>query len=356
MNKEIENFFIKIEEIYLSKKPFVVYRKPNEQIIFAYMQTTDELFELDSFKQTGFIFAPFENNEKRVIFPIEKSVIFSVKINNDIVIGTSNSLKKLSIVSDEKLKEKHIALVEKGVEYIKNKNAQKIVLSRKEKIEYTDFDVVHTLKKMLDTYKNAFVYLWYHPKVGLWMGATPERLINITKNQFKTMALAGTQKYIGTTNVIWEQKEKQEQQFVTDFILENLKTTVAITKVSEPYTVKAGNLVHIRTDIFGKLKSLDLLENLINSLHPTPAVCGLPKKVATKFILENEVYSRAYYSGYLGELNVDNSTNLFVNLRCMNIDKKCINLFVGGGITIDSNPVKEWEETVSKAQIMKSIL
>jgi len=82
----------------------------------------------------------------------------------------------------------------------------------------------------------------------------------------------------------------------------------------------------------------------------------LPKTVAATFILENEGYNRLYYSGYLGELNRDESTSLFVNLRCMQLDDKLVSIYVGGGITAESIPENEWKETVSKAEVMKKVL
>jgi isochorismate synthase len=114
--------------------------------------------------------------------------------------------------------------------------------------------------------------------------------------------------------------------------------------------------LHLRTDIIGEVESSDLLGKLIESLHPTPAVCGLPKETAVQFILENENYKRTYYAGYLGELNMNGNTQLVVNLRCMEIENNKISLFVGGGITKGSIPEKEFEETVTKAMVMKKVL
>ena len=100
------------------------------------------------------------------------------------------------------------------------------------------------------------------------------------------------------------------------------------------------------------------LSNLIDILHPTPAVCGIPKKISKRFILENENYDREFYTGFLGEMNTDSTTNLFVNLRCMKIDTeaKKISLFIGGGITKDSIPDNEWNETIIKSGVMKRVL
>ena len=102
------------------------------------------------------------------------------------------------------------------------------------------------------------------------------------------------------------------------------------------------------------------LYSLVDLLHPTPAVCGLPKEAAKQFILENENYNRSYYTGFLGELNMGlqnkNDSHLFVNLRCMEIEKNEAYIYVGGGITKESNPEEEWEETVAKSNIMLKVL
>jgi isochorismate synthase len=141
--------------------------------------------------------------------------------------------------------------------------------------------------------------------------------------------------------------------------------------------VKAGNLVHLKTMISAELKTNTGLKQVITSIHPTPAVCGLPKKEAKEFILKYENYEREFYTGFLGELNFEvtktsrsgrknvenraytmtkNSTQLYVNLRCMQIKNDQALIYVGGGITEISNTHNEWEETVSKSLVIKSIL
>jgi isochorismate synthase len=349
--------FNKIEDIYKSKLPFVVYRKPNENVVSVMVQNTTNLVELNSYQQKGFIFAPFNKTEKTILFSSENCDEFSFIIQNFEALQTSSTKIKTEAISTlESAKQQHISLVEKAIYFIKHKKADKIVVSRKETLKISNFEVLNSYKKMLKNYKNAMVYLWFHPKVGCWMGASPERLVNLQQNKFKTIALAGTQPYKNTTGVEWNDKEKQEQQFVTDYILKTIKNTILNIKISKPYTVKAGNLLHIKTDISGDLSAEKSFETLIKSLHPTPAVCGLPKNVATDFILQNENYHRTFYTGYLGELNLNNQTNLFVNLRCMQINNNEISIYIGGGITKDSKPEKEWNETVFKAKVMKKVL
>jgi isochorismate synthase len=199
------------------------------------------------------------------------------------------------------------------------------------------------------------VYCWFHPKVGLWMGATPELLCKVKNTHFSTMSLAGTQKVIEHEKVYWTEKEKVEQQLVTDYIVNELKLEVKNLKISNPSDVKAGHLWHIKTDIEGEITNKDSLKRIVKKLHPTPAVCGISKEKAKEFIFNNENYNRAFYTGYLGEINVNQSSDLYVNLRCMQVSENEISIYVGGGITHDSLPEKEWEETVAKANTMKNV-
>ncbi|MFD1292549.1 isochorismate synthase [Lutibacter holmesii] len=357
MKEETAIFFKKLAQTIAANVPFVVYRKPNENLVTVVVQNTTKLYHLNTFLEKGFVFSPYSKTAHKIIFPASKSKMFEAELSDfeDLGVGVQGVDAELNMCDNE-VKNNHILLTKKAIDFIQHKNAEKIVISRKEVLERNNFEVLNSYKKMLKNYKNAMVYLWFHPKVGCWMGASPERLIHMHKNEFKTMALAGTQSFENTTEVVWKTKEKEEQQFVTDYILDTVKDAIKNIKISKPYTVKAGSLLHLRTDISGELKCEDGLGNLIDSLHPTPAVCGLPKHIATNFILENEMYDRSFYTGYLGELNVKNETNLYVNLRCMEIEKNQISLFVGGGITKDSLAENEWRETVFKAEIMKEIL
>jgi isochorismate synthase len=187
------------------------------------------------------------------------------------------------------------------------------------------------------------------------MGATPEQLIKVEKQHFETVSLAGT--YQKEFFKEWLPKEIHEQQIVTDYILDNLHKEVLSIKVSEPFTAEAGSLVHLKTIISGEVSSIENSKKIIANLHPTPAVCGFPKNKAFQFIVDNEGYDRKFYAGYLGLWNTEESSaNLFVNLRCLEVIDNTISIYVGCGITTDSEPEKEFFETEHKSQIMKSIL
>jgi len=373
------DFFETIKQQYQQKLPFVVYRKPNKAHVNALLQACDTLVFTKDFTEQGFVFSPFDTQENTVIIPLNKSkplCLEQFKLPTPLSAHPDNT--KLKTAVDLNKKQNHISLVQKGVEAIKKGVFKKVVLSRQETIDIENDNPLHILKQLLHKYQSAFVYCWYHPKVGLWLGATPETLIKIEGGRFSIMALAGTQDFKGTTEVVWQDKEKQEQQFVTDFIVNNIAPFVNSTKTSAVTTVKAGNLLHLKTMITAQLHpNITHLKSLIAVLHPTPAVCGLPKQAAKDYILEHENYNRAFYTGFLGELNYEHSiaprtgrrnienrayavkrksTQLYVNLRCMQLISKQALIYVGGGITKTSNAEQEWEETVSKSLVVKSIL
>lgn len=348
------DLYQKIEKHLDDKLPFVVYSKPNSDRVLGIFQHDNTLHEIKDFTERGFAFVSFDGSKKYYI-PNGNADIYSDSVKENIFFF-SNSEIAFDVVAKESFEK----LVQKGITAIENKQFEKVVLSRTEKVKTSDFDVVKTFKMLVQLYPSAFKYCLYHPKIGMWIGATPEQFIKIDGNTLKTVALAGTQLF--TENVIWQTKEKQEQLFVSDFIVSNLRAFSDEITVSEPYTFQAGTICHIKTDIDVVLNEPDDLAKIIQKLHPTPAVCGLPKEISKEFIIENEGYNREFYSGFLGELNVDiasakrDKSDLFVNLRCMKVEEQSVNLYVGCGITKDSNPEKEFMETVNKSMTMKKVL
>ncbi|MFV0540003.1 MAG: chorismate-binding protein [Aestuariibaculum sp.] len=369
----IDDFLARIEAQYKSQRPFVAYRKPNDILVNAILQQNDNIYIAEQFTEKGFVFSPFDDNGQTVLIPLSVSESFKFRYQ------TENHPKEEIKASkiDEVSKSNHIDLVNNGISAIKNDEFKKVVLSRKESVSLSKNNPLSIFKRLLNSYPKAFVYCWYHPKVGLWLGATPETLVKIEGKQFSVMALAGTQEYQGTLNVLWQDKEKQEQQFVTDFIVENLENVVGNIKISNTETVRAGNLVHLKTIISARLNPKATLKDVVFKLHPTPAVCGYPKAITKQFILKNEGYNREFYSGFLGELNFETiktprlgkrnienrayaistkSTQLYVNLRCMQLQGNQAFIYVGGGITEHSNAESEWWETVAKSIVVKSVL
>lgn len=347
---------IKAQRHFDARLPFALYNKPNSSKLIGLFQHDSILHHVADFKEAGFVFAPF-SGKKIVLVPESESEVLIENFKPGSILGNeSTALGSHSGIATDDYK----TLVQQAIDEILAGHFDKVVLSRTEVVKLQHFDLKVVLERLFNLYPTAFTYCFFHPKVGLWMGGFSEQLLRMDRNKFQTMAVAGTQTY-HENQIIWGDKEKAEQQFVTDFIVDSLQGQSAQLNISDPYTMRAGQVMHLKTDIRGELKPGVGFNEILEVLHPTPAVCGFPKASAQQFLIQNEGYDREYYSGFLGEFNKDFATNakttdLYVNLRCLQIKQNEAILYVGGGITKDSNPEKEWQETVNKSLTMKDVL
>ncbi len=256
--------------------------------------------------------------------------------------------------------------VKNAVTAIQAEEMEKVVLSRVLKRAVPEgFAPVAAFEAMLELHPRALVSLVAVPGLGTWMGASPEILVSIDQNQvFRTVALAGTQPITNdtsTADAIWRQKEIEEQALVERYVINCFKK-IRLRDYTEigPKTIVAGNLMHLRTDFKVDMKQEPDFPNLgtdmLHLLHPTSAVCGMPKEPAIQFILQHEGYDRSYYSGYLGPVGSAEGTQLYVNLRCMQLLPTEAVLYAGAGITGESSSEKEWLETQYKFQAMRRVL
>ncbi len=362
------DFFKRLKSHYEQKLPFVCYAK-NLQLK-AYLQNNSNLNKADDFSEAGFVICPFSDVNTRVVFPETQSEILTSQWSDSNFISS-----KTNFVTPEAEKQNHIKLISKAIETIKNTDIQKIVCSRKLSIK-KKIDPLETFKKLISKYPDAFSYCWYHPQVGLWLGATPERFLYLDRNILQTVALAGTINAKEQPEPLWTDKEKEEQQMVVDFIIDALKNHSKDLNVGAVQNVRAGDLWHLKSDIKAQIQP-ENLSKIINDLHPTSAVCGLPKDKAKAFIKDNEKYQRSYYSGFLGPMHfkqavsrsksrknqeqqaiqsIKRISDLYVNLRCMQVFEDYIEIYVGGGITKDSQPEAEYLETLAKSQTLLNVL
>ncbi len=255
-------------------------------------------------------------------------------------------------------------LVQKAISYIQASGIKKIVTSRASEIPLPpNFDPINAFELLCRRYPQALVSLVSIPSVGTWLGASPELLLSLSDQKLSTVALAGTRAYspdLPLSAVRWGTKEIEEQALVSDYIREFFRQ-LGLPHFAEdgPRTVAAGNVAHLQTKFEINLPPAQLLHlanQILHKLHPTSAVCGMPKQEALSFILENERYNRAFYSGFLGPIHMQHHSELFVNLRCMQLKRDRAVLYVGAGITHDSVPELEWEETVLKSKTLLAIL
>lgn len=232
---------------------------------------------------------------------------------------------------------------------------QKLVLARSADLSHQGTHPADLFIKACKRYPEAFVTLFSAPQCGTWLIATPEVLLERHGMRWHTMALAGTMRYAEQLPP-WSEKNLQEQAFVAQYIKQCLDLYSDDITMTGPDTVRAGILAHLRTDFSFTLPDDTAVGNLLAALHPTPAVCGLPKREAHRFIMDNETCDRSYYSGFSGPLGINGDTAMFVSLRCMRIFDDRYRLYAGGGILPQSDEEMEWNETTAKMQAMLSII
>lgn len=262
-------------------------------------------------------------------------------------------------------KDHFIQVVSDGIAAIKRGQFEKVVAARTLDYPLWDqFDVVYQFFRLEETYRDAFVNLVSIPGRGTWMGASPELMVEVNRDQqFRTVSMAGTQPYpvdASLAQAAWNQKEIEEQALVSRYIIEQFKT-IRLREFEEtgPRTVRAGDMIHLKTEFFVDMKATQFPELgtvMLHLLHPTSAVCGMPKFPALQFIISNENLNREFYSGFIGPVNIDHETRLYVNLRCMQILRTRVVLYAGAGITHESISEKEWEETALKCRTLLKVM
>lgn len=295
---------------------------------------------------------------------------FQEKVQKDTPFVAPAWQEASGLVESSSTKQAYLSAVTAAVSAIEAGQFQKVVLSRTKVIQLSaDFEVLAAFDKLCAAYPNAFVSVVSLPDEGsVWLGATPETLVSVdAQGLFRTVSLAGTQSLFDAdgqptpvSEARWTQKEIEEQALVSRYIIECFKK-IRLREYIEvgPKTVIAGNLMHLRTDYIVDTEAVNFPQLgtvMLQLLHPTSAVCGTPKDPALAFILDHELHERSYYSGFIGPVNVQQASHLFVNLRTMQIADGQATLYAGAGITEDSLPEKEWHETEMKCQTLLRVI
>lgn len=345
-----KNLLPYLSDLLKKKLPFLLLRTANDSHVRVLSQRDQKWHKTVPDNMTYGVFCKFQNSEDQVFIYAEEDESFTIEKRQLKLVEQMNT----TYLVDEVEQNRYVKLIEKAVSMLKETSMKKVVLSRKQSFPKKASDL-EILSNLLDQYTEANCYFFYHPKVGKWMGATPEILVRVKEGKLQTMSLAGTALYKEYEVHDWGKKEIEEQELVTEFIIHNLHKNGALDiQKSEVKTVQAGSLIHLSTDITASI-AMDDKSNFIHALHPTPAVCGIPRNQALEFILQNENYDRSFYTGYLGMVD-QNTANYFVNLRCMQLYDQEVDIYVGGGITALSDPKAEYEETMNKLLTMKKVL
>jgi isochorismate synthase len=336
---------------FTDKDVFVAYSLPGEDFFTLIIQEqgSKKISEFPNEKDKGFIFYPFHESENTPSIFIKAD-----QIHQDPAFTFDSRSERIFASTSQS---EYLSQAQKFIEKTRKEEFNKLVLSRIESRLSEDLKTSEVFQTLISTYPDAFVYLLNHPQSGTWMGASPEIFLQKKGEDYETVALAGTRLIDsdGKMTREWTYKEIEEQQWVSDFISSTLEELKIPFTQKGPMNIRAGKLMHLKSHFSFKGGHYKL-KDLAQALHPTPAVCGLPKTKAQQFILDNETHDRAYYTGFLGPMNIREECNLFVNLRCIQLSGKQFVLYLGGGITADSQARDEWTETVHKAGTMLKVL
>lgn len=261
-------------------------------------------------------------------------------------------LQSLDIVEPQGAsRDNHVEKVQTVIDRIRKDDLRKVVIARKELLDIK-LNIPKVFKALCSTYPNAIVYV-LHLNNELWIGATPETLLTAGEDGLITMSLAGTRKPDGPD---FTEKEYDEQLAVTESI-EDVLLKLGCSKIDArgPIALNAGPVQHLQTRIEATLPVSGYSIDWAKALHPTPAVCGMPKEEASEIIKEVEDFDRSLYAGFIGWIS-DENARYYVNLRCMQVGKKRVALYAGGGITAQSDANAEFTETVNKLETLKSVI
>ncbi|MDB4107828.1 chorismate-binding protein [Bacteroidia bacterium] len=311
---------------------------PSEKKIERYSADSMESFdEIDAYwlQREGLLFYPFDRSKQAYFFSDKKA---------------ENEIKEFDLSPNESLTQtEYETSVYMACAEMQEGTLDKVVLARNEILE-GEYNAQNSFQNAVKNYPDSY---GYYVNIGPeeWVGASPELLIHYEEGVLYTVALAGTK----SLQDAFTEKEREEQEMVSDFIEAKLQI-VGLSSFTKSEVTEAifGEIKHLKTAYTVQADKIQALE-LLKHLQPTSAVCGLPRDKSFAFIQEFETMNRSFYSGLTGVLRKESAT-FFVNLRCMRFYGKNVELFAGAGITKDSDPTAEWEETEKKIATIRELL
>lgn len=256
---------------------------------------------------------------------------------------------------------KWLALVKRSVAQIKIGEMKKVVLARQLKVTGEKaFNSATILGRLINQQANTYHFLVEDGET-FFIGATPERLIQGTKEKFATASVAGSIGRGQTTiediklgnQLLNDAKNQHEHQIVVDRIKQSLKPFVQTVAVGPAQLLKNHDIQHIYHPIMGKRLPNKSLLSVVKALHPTPALGGEPRATAIAWLASEEEVGRGMYGGPIGWLDLIHDEGEFaVGLRSGVFNQNAGYLYAGCGIVAASVPEKERAETRLKFQPM----
>lgn len=243
--------------------------------------------------------------------------------------------------------------VESVLELVKSGKVQKVVLARQ-----TNFtldgkcDPLAVLAKLMQLKQNVYNFI-YSPKPGQsFVGGTPERLFSYDNSVIKTEALAATSNLDSPVQDLFTEKNLLEHNLVVAGLKDRLKDLGCESiQVTKPEVMPLASMLHLHSRMEAAISADLSLDELLNKLHPTAAVCGAPQNIAANLIDHLEPFARGLYAGPIGIAD-GQSVECAVALRSCLIQENRIALFAGAGIVEGSEANKEWAELDTKMSVL----
>lgn len=291
---------------------------------------------------------------------------FTEKMDNDIVfekariepwIGNNAEffdISKASVPHDD-----YVRNISELVNLLRQRQG-KTVIQRTISGKFSNFSPFEMEKQYFERFPDMFCFLFYHPSCGWWMGASPELLLHSSDlKKFETRALAGT-RLRNDASGKWSDKNIEEHQFVIDDItayLSRLDSRIRVEQ-GDRYNFSYDSIEHLCTPLsITGVGGPEAFGKIAGAIHPTAAVCGLPRDMAVEEISHFETTPRKYYSGLITVPGPEaDGKTAYVILRCVHFDDKFWCVYTGSGITESSDPEDEWNETAHKASPLIEIL
>jgi isochorismate synthase len=224
------------------------------------------------------------------------------------------------------------------------------------------FDPLGTALALRDRQSDSTTFMIQRKDGQAFLGATPEVLVRLRTGRVDTVAMAGTRRRgqeagddeILGSELLASAKDRLEQQLVADAICQALDPVVSDLRVPEdPEVVRLPDVQHLRTRISGQLRSSANIFDLLRRLHPTPAVGGLPREPALRWLDDHEALDRGWYAGPIGWVDAQGNGEFVVAIRSVLMADQEAAAFAGCGLVAHSDARDEWEESIIKLQTVR---
>lgn len=251
------------------------------------------------------------------------------------------------------------------LQLIQQQQLEKIVLAHSfDFLLHRPLNLGSTLAQLRHHYQRCYLFACNYPQNQVFFGASPERLLTLRRGRLFTDALAGTisrGKNAKEDQTLGEQlrhsvKDNREHDTVVRFLVDTLRSLGLNPQTSERKLLKLSEIQHLWTEISAALPQHLHSFDLLKKLHPTPAVAGVPQRLACEKIQQCEGRSRGLYAAPIGWLDQEGNGEFVVGIRSALWEKEKLRCYAGAGIVAGSEPEKEYREIELKLRSLLKFL